>query len=180
MIALTPLQKEKLATFKTLLQTWNKTHKLTSDAGDEAIAKNIADSLYPCAFIDTPKSVADIGSGAGYPGLILAVYYEETEFVLFEPLGKKASFLLNCTLEMGLKNVNVCQDRVENYNGRTFDLITSRAVDVPENILILARNIIAPESCFLLYTGESRGVVSADKLIKKETDERRVYLYFAS
>lgn len=180
MIEISPLQKERFVIFSKLLQEWNKTHKLSSDVSEGAIKKNIEDSIYPLNFIDTPKNVADIGSGAGYPALLLAVMLQDSSFWLFEPLGKKASFLLNATIEMGLKNVRVEQKRVEEYTKERFELITSRAVSTPETIVALSKNILCQDSRFLLYTGEQKAQ-SADierLIVKKEIVDRRVYLYF--
>jgi len=135
LIEISPLQKERFTIFSKLLQEWNKTHKLSSDVNYGAIKKNIEDSIYPLNFIDIPKNVADIGSGAGYPALLLAVMLQDSTFRLFEPLGKKASFLLNASIEMGLSNVKVEQKRVEEFGGERFDLITSRAVAEPNAVI---------------------------------------------
>lgn len=179
MIEISTLQKERFAIFSKLLQEWNKTHRLSSDVSCETIKKNIEDSIYPINFISTPKSVADIGSGAGYPALLLAVMLQDSTFRLFEPLGKKASFLLNATIEMGLNNVKVEQRRVEEFSGERFDLITSRAVARPDVIVDLAKNISDKKSRFLLYTGvDGSKRIDRGRLILKKEVGRRVYLYF--
>jgi len=172
-------QKRKIAIYKTILKQWNKTHKLTSDISDKTIDKNIKDSIHPLKFIKTPKTVADIGSGAGYPALPLAVMLEECSFTLFEPLGKKASFLLNASIEMGLSNVKVEQSRVEEYSGEKFELITSRAVGDVDTILSLSEHIVDEKSRFLLYTGEDK----ASKFVSRKNTQThrygsRVYIYF--
>jgi len=172
-------QKNRINIYKTLLKHWNKTHKLTSDISEGAIDRNIKDSIYPVRFIDIPKSVADIGSGAGYPALPLAVMLEECSFTLFEPLGKKASFLLNASIEMGLSNVKVEQSRVEEYSGEKFELITSRAVGDVDTILSLSEHIVDEKSRFLLYTGEEK----ASKFVSRKNTQThrygsRVYIYF--
>lgn len=165
-----------LETFKSSLQKWSKIHSLTSDSSSKAIEENIADSLYPLEFLEFGKNIADIGSGAGYPALPLASRLPESHFTLFEPLGKKASFLINTSLDMGLKNVTVIQKRVEEYEGE-FDMIISRAVADIETLLDISSSISTPKTLYLLYSGEANSA-SFKKRISTNSRGKRVYCFF--
>lgn len=165
-----------LEVFKSSLQKWSKIHSLTSDSSPKAIEENIADSLYPLEFLEFGKKIADIGSGAGYPALPLASKLPDSHFTLFEPLGKKASFLINTSLDMGLKNVTVLQKRVEEYEGE-FDMVISRAVADIETILDISESISTSDTLYLLYSGEANTAKFRDKISTK-TRGKRVYCFF--
>ncbi|MFP4487047.1 MAG: 16S rRNA (guanine(527)-N(7))-methyltransferase RsmG [Campylobacterales bacterium] len=162
--------------FKASLQKWGRIHSLTSDSSSKAIDENIEDSLYPLEFLEFGKNIADIGSGAGYPALPLASKLTESHFTLFEPLGKKASFLLNTSIEMGLKNVTVLQKRVEEHSGK-FDMIISRAVGDIDTILDISSSISTPSTLYLLYSGEIK-VGKYKEIVSTKRRKKRVYCYF--
>ena len=110
------------------LLKWNKVHKLTNYKTKEDIKKQIKDSLYPLNEIKNSKTAIDIGTGAGFPGLILAMAMPETKWYLVEPLKKRYSFLNYIKTLLNLKNVNIVPKRLEKTNLEKVDLITSRAV----------------------------------------------------
>jgi len=118
----------KLELFASLLNEWNQIHNLTGAKTIDAIYTNIVDSLFPLTFIDRPKTLLDVGTGAGFPGLVLAIALPFTEVVLAEPLKKRVSFLKYAAIDLELKNVKVEVKRVEKVEHEAFDLITSRAV----------------------------------------------------
>ncbi|MBD3825127.1 MAG: class I SAM-dependent methyltransferase, partial [Epsilonproteobacteria bacterium] len=93
--------------FKENLFKWNKIHNL-SGARDEATMDDfIVDAVLPIAFLPPVNSLLDIGTGAGFPGLILAIALPNTQVTLVEPIAKRASFLQYNAVSMGLKNVTV-------------------------------------------------------------------------
>jgi len=69
----------KLERFASLLNEWNQIHNLTGAKTVDAIYVNIVDSLYPLTFIEKPKTLLDVGTGAGFPGLVLAIALPSTE-----------------------------------------------------------------------------------------------------
>lgn len=79
--------------FIKLLQQWGKVHNLSGRLSREDIQENILDSVYPLSFINKYTSFADIGTGAGYPGLILAMAQRDVKSYLIEPRIKRVSFL---------------------------------------------------------------------------------------
>ena len=98
---------DKLEAFALLLHEWNQIHNLTGAKTVDAIYDNIIDSLYPLNFIERPKTLLDVGTGAGFPGLVLAIALPQTEVVLAEPLRKRVSFLKYASIDIGLTNVKV-------------------------------------------------------------------------
>ena len=144
----------KMHNFCELLRKWNKTHSLTASTTDERLFENIIDSLYPAKFLPDFQSCMDIGSGAGFPAIALAILYDEKEFTLAEPLIKKYAFLQMAKIELGLKNVTVHKKRVEELEDKKYDLITSRAVADSKFLIDLSKPFIKEGGYLLFYKGE--------------------------
>ncbi|NPA88403.1 16S rRNA (guanine(527)-N(7))-methyltransferase RsmG [Caminibacter pacificus] len=147
--------QEKLEKFTNELLKWNKTHKLTNYTTKEEIEAQIQDSLYPLEKIKDAKTAIDIGTGAGFPGLILAIAMPDTKWYLVEPLKKRYSFLNYLKTILGLKNVTVVPKRLENADIEPVDLITSRAVMPTPEILKIAKPYLKENSTLLLYKGSN-------------------------
>ena len=144
---------EKLERFSVLLHEWNQIHNLTGAKTIDAIYVNIIDSLYPLTFIEKPKTLLDVGTGAGFPGLVLAIALPETEVILSEPLKKRVSFLKYAAIDLELKNVKVEAKRVEKVEHDAFDLITSRAVTNTKLLLDLTKDISNSKTEYIFYKG---------------------------
>lgn len=142
--------------YKEHLFKWNRIHNLTGAKSEEMVDYFIFDALYPIKFFDfsSIKNALDIGTGAGFPGLILAIALPEVHFTLAEPLQKRASFLQFIKADLKLSNVQVEQKRVEDIEASDMDLITSRAVMKTQMLLDLAKNFITPTTKMLFYKGE--------------------------
>lgn len=143
----------KLENFASLLHEWNQIHNLTGAKSIDGIYANIIDSLYPLTFISQPKSLLDVGTGAGFPGLVLAIAYPQTEIVLVEPLKKRVSFLKYAAIDLVLPNVKVEAKRVEFVEHDAFELITSRAVTNTKLLLDLTKEISDSKTEYLFYKG---------------------------
>ena len=134
-------QLDKLNRYMEITLKENEHVNLTrNDTVDSFITKNILDSLLVVKNFDlNKKTILDIGSGAGLPGIPLAIYYPKAKFVLLEPTFKRASFLAMVSDLLELNNVKVVAKRAEDYvkenNYETFDFVVSRAVS-KLNILI--------------------------------------------
>ena len=117
---------ERLLDYVELLERWNATYNLTAvrDPG-EMVTRHLLDSLAVAPHV-TGASLADLGSGAGLPGIPLAIIAPEREVLLVDSNGKKARFLREAVRRLGLSGVSVAEARVENVSG-TFDCITARA-----------------------------------------------------
>ena len=144
---------KRLERFAELLGEWNTIHNLTADASSEAVAANVLDSLYPLGFVEKPDSLLDVGTGAGFPGLILAAAWPGVPTVLCEPLSKRASFLRYAALEMGLDRVTVARKRVEQLEHAPFGLISSRAVTDTGLLLRLTAKLSDAHTRYLFYKG---------------------------
>ena len=143
----------KLERFASLLHEWNQIHNLTGAKSIDAIYVNIVDSLYPLTFIKQPKTLLDVGTGAGFPGLVLAIALPATKVVLAEPLKKRVSFLKYAAIDLGLSNVRVEAKRVENVEHEAFDLISSRAVTNTKLLLDLTSKVSDSHTEYLFYKG---------------------------
>jgi len=149
-----------------LLLKYNKTHKLTGAKTKDEVMFHINDSLYPFERFKDSKKVLDIGTGAGFPGIILAMVYPNIEFFLVEPLQKRVAFLYLIKSSYALKNVTILSDRVENLEGFRVDVITSKAVSSAKELIKISKNFIDKDTTLLLYKGEN---------VDKETKDLKNY-----
>ncbi len=148
------MQKKQFKIFTDLLLEWNKIHNLTGAKTPTDVEKNIEDSIFPTTFIAKPSSILDVGTGAGFPGLILAIAYPDVRTVLCEPRKKRAMFLKYVAMELELSNVEVVKKRVEEYDSEPFGLISSRAVTDTKMLLQLTEHLQDESTRFLFYKGE--------------------------
>ena len=140
--------------YKENLFKWNKIHNLTGAKDAATIDEFIYDAVFPVSFLPKIKTLLDIGTGAGFPGMILAIALPDTEVTLAEPLKKRASFLQFIKADLGLENVTVVKKRVEEMEPKVFDIITSRAVTDTKMLLKLSENFRDKDSELLFYKGE--------------------------
>ncbi|MDN5096401.1 16S rRNA (guanine(527)-N(7))-methyltransferase RsmG [Aliarcobacter butzleri] len=171
---------EDCEVFVKLLQQWGTIHNLSGRLTRDDIYENILDSLYPLTFIEKYESFADIGTGAGYPGLILAIALRDTKAYLIEPRIKRVSFLNFVKATLKLDNLVVLCNRVEDVKDLQVDLITSRAVTNTSLLLDITKNIKKPNSSYLFYKGSmleselENAKVNNYKIVNKKD---RNYLY---
>ncbi|QOY51653.1 16S rRNA (guanine(527)-N(7))-methyltransferase RsmG [Candidatus Sulfurimonas baltica] len=140
--------------FKEHLFKWNKIHNLTGAKDEKTIDEFIYDAVFPISFLPKTKNLLDIGTGAGFPGMILAFGLPDTQVTLVEPLAKRASFLQFVKADLGLDNVRVVKKRVEDMESEIFELVTSRAVTDTNMLLKLSENFRDKNSKLLFYKGE--------------------------
>jgi len=148
---------QKYKQFTDLLLKYNKIHRLSGAKNAKDVEENIFDSLYPKNFLDfsSLKEVVDIGTGAGFPGMILAIEFPNTNFTLVEPLMKRTAFLHLVKSTYDLKNVTIVQERIEDIEPFDANLITSRAVAKSDFLLSLAKDFITKDTKILFYKGSS-------------------------
>ncbi|WP_304544664.1 16S rRNA (guanine(527)-N(7))-methyltransferase RsmG [Sulfurimonas microaerophilic] len=140
--------------YKEHLNKWNKIHNLTGAKDEQTLDEFIFDAVYPVSFLPKVNSLMDIGTGAGFPGMILALALPDTQVTLVEPLAKRASFLQFIKANLGLDNVRVVKKRVEEMESEVFDLITSRAVTDTKMLLNLSKNHRDSHTKLFFYKGE--------------------------
>lgn len=145
--------QQKFDKFIELLLKYNKTHSLTNFTTRESISKNIEDSLFPFGEFTNKKKVLDVGSGAGFPAIPLAIKYPNIEFSMCEPIQKKSSFLLLAKTMLQLNNVKVYTNKVEELSGE-YDMIISRAVAKTSILLKITKHLLNKDLIYLFYKGE--------------------------
>jgi 16S rRNA (guanine527-N7)-methyltransferase len=154
-LSLSPQSRQKLLDFVALVQKWNKVYNLTSvrDA-DKMLTHHLLDSLAVVPHIATAKTILDVGSGAGLPGIPLALALPDARVTLLDSNHKKAAFLNQALIELQLGNAEVVCERVEKYQQKQlFDVVISRAFsDLPE-FIALAGRLVAPGGTLLAMKG---------------------------
>ncbi|TXH66529.1 MAG: 16S rRNA (guanine(527)-N(7))-methyltransferase RsmG, partial [Thiothrix sp.] len=127
-LALSDQQDQQLQQYLELLQRWNKVYNLTAVRDPEQMLPlHLWDSLSIVPFIQA-QTCLDVGSGAGLPGIPLAILRPTQHFTLLDTNGKKTRFIQQAALELGLANVEVVQTRVEQWQPeQKFAAIISRA-----------------------------------------------------
>lgn len=149
----------KLNEYMTITLKENESFNLTrNDTIDEFIIKNILDSLLIVKHISFSKNkILDIGSGAGLPGIPLAIYFKDSKFTLLEPTLKRANFLAMVCDKLKLNNVKVVAKRAEDYineNQREkFDFVISRAVSKLNILLELSIPYLKNNGKLIAYKG---------------------------
>jgi 16S rRNA (guanine527-N7)-methyltransferase len=113
-----------------LLRIWSKRVNLVSArSSDEIVERHLLDSMAPLHFVNEVKFVADFGSGAGFPGIPLAILSPATRFFLVEARRKRATFLRHAARELDLRNIRIHEGRGEEWNPREpIDLTIGRAI----------------------------------------------------
>ncbi len=147
-------QRQRLIGFLTLLLRWNRTYNLTAVRDPEAaVTRHLLDSLAVLPYL-TGSPVLDLGSGAGLPGIPLAIAVPSHRFVLLDGNGKKIRFIRQAALELGLSGVEAVQARMESYRPQQkFATIISRAVAELETLWRAAEPLLATPGRVLLMKG---------------------------
>ncbi len=150
---------EKLKTYEKLVLEWNNKFNLVSKSSVPYIwERHIEDSLQLCGFITkSDKIVYDFGSGAGFPGVVIAIVaqelYPDLKVSLIESIGKKANFLKVVNDEL-LLNMDIYNDRIEKLNLTKADVITSRAMASLEKLLEYSKPFCSNKTRLLFLKGE--------------------------
>jgi 16S rRNA (guanine527-N7)-methyltransferase len=146
---------ELLLQFIALIEKWNRAYNLTAIRDKEEMARlHILDSLAILPHLHG-KRLIDIGTGAGLPGIPLAIYRPDMEFVLLDSNAKKTRFVQQAILELKLKNVSVLHSRVEDYQPeQLFDTVVSRAFASMNDILKLTAHLLNKGGLLLAMKGQ--------------------------
>jgi 16S rRNA (guanine527-N7)-methyltransferase len=141
-------QRDQLVAYLDTLQLWNRKISLMSDTDAETIAwKHFADSLYAVRLCGEGEKVIDLGSGAGFPGIPIAVARPDAEVCLIESRDSKASFLKEAVRAAGLKNTRVVWSRIEDAARNIPEwgtLAISRALTEIDALQSLAEPLLSP------------------------------------
>lgn len=154
-LTLGPDAAEALARYLGEIRRWNRVHNLTAITDSETMIRRHAIESLALRPLLAGRRVADAGSGAGVPGIPLAIAEPDRRFTLIESRGKRAAFLRHVQGVLGLVNVDVQHRRVESMNDAgTFDTILARALAPPAELLRLTAHLCAPDTVMLVPTGE--------------------------
>lgn len=147
--------QEKLLAYVGLLAKWSRVYNLTAVRDPaEMVTRHLLDSLSVAPHLRGPR-VLDVGSGAGLPGIPLALAKPEWQFVLLDSNGKKTRFITQSCIELGLANVSVVSCRIEDYRPEVlFDSVISRAFSELSAMLTATGRLCGPEGVLLAMKGE--------------------------
>lgn len=155
-LKLTEAQLQQLFDFIQLIEKWNKAYNLTAiRSREEMVRLHLLDSLAIVPFVEG-KRIVDIGTGAGLPGIPLAICLPELEFTLLDSNAKKTRFVQQVVLELKLRNVIVNHNRAETYRPEQgFDVILTRAFASLSEIIRLTGHLVAKNGVLLAMKGQN-------------------------
>jgi 16S rRNA (guanine527-N7)-methyltransferase len=153
-LALDRRGRTQLLDYLALLEKWNRVYNLTSIRNREKmVSGHLLDCLALVPHI-TGTRILDVGSGAGFPGIPLAIARPDFRVTLLDSSQKKAAFLKQAVAELRLKNASVVCERVETWEStERFDCIASRALSELADFVTLAQRLLAPEGVFAAMKG---------------------------
>lgn len=147
-------QCAKLLQFLKLLTKWNRVYNLTAIRNPQiGVSAHLLDSLAITGYLNG-RRILDAGSGAGLPGIPLAIAKPESEFVLLDSGQKKAAFLRQALAELQVKNASVVCERAETWRPtQQFDCIVCRALARLAEFVDLTKHLLAPGGVFAAMKG---------------------------
>jgi 16S rRNA (guanine527-N7)-methyltransferase len=154
-VVLEPAPATQLLRLLEELEQWNRAYNLTAITTREAmVTGHLLDSLAGSSAL-SGTCIADLGTGAGFPGLPLAIVHPELQFTLIDSTAKKVRFVAHAARTLGLKNVEAIHARAEELRPeRPFDTILARAVAPLAELATLARPLAGPGTLLLAYKGQ--------------------------
>jgi 16S rRNA (guanine527-N7)-methyltransferase len=177
--------QESFLQYLNLLRHWNRVYNLTAiQDPEDMIMRHILDSLSISPYLQGNR-IIDIGTGAGLPGIPLALLHPNKQFTLLDSNNKKTRFLTQALIDLSLKNVDIINMRCENfYPEQPFDSILSRAFASLKVMLQTTQHMSHPQGQFLAMKGsypeQELGDIPADfkvtavhRLIVKGLDAER-------
>jgi 16S rRNA (guanine527-N7)-methyltransferase len=150
-------QLVSIAKYLALLRKWNQTIPLTSLEDDaQIVAQHFGESMFGSSLVPMERGrLADVGSGAGFPGVPLKIAFPELRLTLLEPNAKKCAFLREVQLVLGLSGVEVIRSRYEDFDvpPNSFDFICSRALGGYKRLLEWSKGVLRPGGHVMLWLG---------------------------
>lgn len=148
-------QSDKLIDFVLMIHKWNKAYNLTSvRAPEQMLVRHILDSIVIAPHLNK-QAYIDVGTGPGLPGIPLAIIHPDKKFVLLDSLGKRVRFMKQAAFELGLKNIEPVQSRVEDYSSQIrLDGVLSRAFASLKDMLHWCQHLVDSEGEFLALKGQ--------------------------
>lgn len=148
-------QVNRLLAYLELLTHWNTRFNLTAvRKPEEMVTRHLLDSLALLPHIHE-KSIIDVGSGAGLPGIPLAIFLPDSVFTLLDSNGKKTRFMMQAKAQLGLHNVTVVKSRAEDYIPiKRFDAVLSRAFASLDDMITRCTHLLDVPGVFLAMKGQ--------------------------
>jgi 16S rRNA (guanine527-N7)-methyltransferase len=147
-------REQKLLDYLALMRRWNRVYNLTAVKDPETMVdRHLLDSLAVAPYLRGERFL-DVGSGAGLPGIPLAIWFPERWFVLLDSNGRKTRFLVQAQIELGLANVEVIQARVQDVQiAGGYDGILSRAFSSLADLVTAAGRLLTPGGTIYAFKG---------------------------
>lgn len=154
-LSISEQQIDQLLTFIQLIAKWNKAYNLTSIKNkEEMVTLHLLDSLSVLPYVKG-RRIIDCGTGAGLPGLPLAICMPECRFALLDSNAKKTRFVQQVVLELKLTNVSIHHSRVEDYHPEDrFDCVITRAFTHLPDMISLTAHLLADHGILLAMKGQ--------------------------
>lgn len=154
-LSLPPAAQTQLIEYIRLLEKWNRVHNLTAvREPEQMVVLHLLDSLSLLPHLEGRKTLLDVGTGAGLPGIPLAIARPDLEVTLLDSNHKKTTFLAQAKAELSLANIRIETGRVESYRpNRPFEMVVSRAFSELSDFVTQARHLVAPEGVMLAMKG---------------------------
>ena len=155
-IPLSDKQIQQLLHYLSLILKWNRIYNLSAIRDPiESVKKHLLDSLSIIHFVQ-PGLLLDVGSGAGLPGIVIAIMKPETEVFVLDSVGKKCRFMQAVKSELALENLSVVNSRVESFKSKkSFSQITSRAFAEASKTIQLTKHLLEENGRYLLMKGSN-------------------------
>ncbi len=149
------VQRQQLWHYLELLNQWNRVYNLTAiDDFEQQVSHHLLDSLAIIPYIK-PCYLLDVGTGAGLPGIPLAIMWPDQPMVLLDSNGKKTRFLTQVVGALSLKQVSVVHSRAQSYRSSTpFDAIITRAVATMADTIANTHHVLKPGGCYWFMKGQ--------------------------
>ena len=165
-------QLNKLDKFYHLLISWNEKINLTRITEEKDVyLKHFYDSLTITKEIDLSKvnTLCDVGTGAGFPGIVLKIMYPNLKVTLIDSLLKRVNYLNEIIKELELTNIKAIHTRGEDYKDK-FDVVTSRAVANIEKLVTFTMHLVDKDGVFIAMKGniDNELTISVEKNISKK------------
>jgi 16S rRNA (guanine527-N7)-methyltransferase len=145
-ISVSPAQRARLASHLELIAKWNRVHNLTAiRETSQMVVLHLLDSLSILPHLLGASTVADVGTGPGFPGIPIAIVRDDTHVTLVESSHKKCAFLQQAKTELALDNVDIACERVEHFDPPAkFDAVVSRAFSDLSDFVAQAGHLVRP------------------------------------
>jgi 16S rRNA (guanine527-N7)-methyltransferase len=137
---------------------------------DKLWSRHILNSAVVAELVQPGNKVADVGSGAGLPGIPMAIARPDAEFVLIEPMERRLSWMLQVVEDLDLKNVRVLRSRAEDVTEHDFDIVTARAVAALDKLLKMCVPLLKPGGALIALKGSK----AAEEIANAKTLEKKL------